>query len=326
MSAASNRIQIPYSFSYPASPASPGLTTYGSSSATTYTGVPFDSVEPVVGVTVTLIDRDTNLPVNVYQREVGSTQYTTLITDAIGAVPGWVEPGSYTMTAPAQGAFAGAVIHFDAIRGDGVTRIAPGAVIQPSFALQSVGFPQLDAEVQGILNSLAGIYAEVAKALALAGANVPPGTVLYYPVPLAAFTLGILPTINTVYPAYPGPPVWFPAILPLPAGFIPAVGQVLAISEHPALYASLYFDMPHMMAMVASVYWFYPAIAPGYFVVMGQPIGSIGDEYILNIHGGGIGRYAGDYGGTDNFNYDAGGNFGQPSFFESMVALPVVQS
>jgi hypothetical protein len=50
------------------------------------------------------------------------------VTDAGGNVPAWVDPGSYQLTAASQGSFTGAVINFEAVRGDAVTNIAADAI------------------------------------------------------------------------------------------------------------------------------------------------------------------------------------------------------
>lgn len=120
------RVQLPYSFSYPSS----------------------GNLDPVVGTSVTVSHRDPttgspSTPATVYQQETGSTTYTSLATDSGGNVPGWVDPGSYVIVAAAQGSFSGATIAFEAVRGDGVTLVAPAAVdlSQLTTAIQNALVP-----------------------------------------------------------------------------------------------------------------------------------------------------------------------------------------
>lgn len=107
------RVQIPFSFNYP-NPTNLG---------------------PVVGTAVTMMTRGltspipgTPIPAVVYQGEQGASTYASLTTDASGIVPGWVAEGSYTITAAAQASFTGAVINWEAVRGDGTASLAAGAV------------------------------------------------------------------------------------------------------------------------------------------------------------------------------------------------------
>lgn len=121
------RVRIPVSFSYTSNPGG-STPTYV---ATTSGGSPTTSVditEPVQNTTVTVTARGTGSPVTVFQTETGGATYTTLTTDASGNVPGWVNEGSYQIVAAAHGAFGGATYYFDAVRGDGVSNIATGAV------------------------------------------------------------------------------------------------------------------------------------------------------------------------------------------------------
>lgn len=121
------RVKVPVSFSYTTNPT--GATpTYLSSASGSFTAQAADVVQPVQNTTVTITVRSTGLPATVYQTETGSATYTSLVTDAGGAVPGWVNEGSYTIVAAAQGAFSGATYYFDATRGDGVSNIAAGVV------------------------------------------------------------------------------------------------------------------------------------------------------------------------------------------------------
>lgn len=108
------RIKIPVSFAY----------------------VNGSALDPVVGTTVSVISRTTQLPATVYQAESESNPatYNTLATDSQGNVPGWVEPGSYQVTAAAQGGFGGSTAYFEAVRGDGVTNIATAAIDMAQLA------------------------------------------------------------------------------------------------------------------------------------------------------------------------------------------------
>lgn len=121
------RVKIPVSFSYTTNPAG-STPTYVSTSSGSYVSQAADLTEPVANTTVTVTVRSTGSPTTVWQTETGGATYTTLTTDASGNVPGWVNEGSYAIAAAPAGAFGGATYYFDAVRGDGVSNIAAGAV------------------------------------------------------------------------------------------------------------------------------------------------------------------------------------------------------
>lgn len=139
------RVQLPYSFSYPSS----------------------GNLDPVVGTSITVSHRNpftgsASTPATVYQQEVGTATYTGIVTDSGGNVPGWVDPGSYVIVAAPQGSFTGATVAFEAVRGDGVTLIAPGAVdvSQLTTAIQNALVPA------GTILDFAGIYVPAGFVLA----------------------------------------------------------------------------------------------------------------------------------------------------------------
>jgi microcystin-dependent protein len=119
--------KIPISFGFTSNPN--GTTpTYVSSSSGAFTGEVANLLEAPQSVAVTINARATGLPTTVYQSETGGATYTSLYTDNQGNVPGWVSPGSYTAIAAPSGGFAGLTVAFEAVRGDGVTNVAAGAV------------------------------------------------------------------------------------------------------------------------------------------------------------------------------------------------------
>lgn len=129
----SSRVKIPVNFGFSSNPN--GTTpTYISSASGSFTSEAANVLEPVNSVTVTVNVRSTNAPATVYQAETGTATYTTLSTDSQGNVPGWVNPGSYLVTASPSGGFAGATVAFEAVRGDGVTNVASGAIDMAQLA------------------------------------------------------------------------------------------------------------------------------------------------------------------------------------------------
>lgn len=169
MMASTDRVQIPFAFSYPAG------TLYASTAVSPYTGgTAFDAVEPVIGASVTINIRDPNNPgsvigpATVYQGEGGTSTLSTIQTDSGGNVPGWVEPGSYQINVASVGSFAGATINWDAVRGDGVTRIAAS----------QIGLPQL-TNVNGATlidtNNLASALVPTGTVFDHAGSSAPTG-------------------------------------------------------------------------------------------------------------------------------------------------------
>lgn len=140
----SSRVQIPFSFSFPN-----GVFVAATSGGAVTTAA--NVIEPIVGTAVSVTNRDTGLPATLWQGETGSSTYSSIITDAGGNVPGWVDPGSYRISAAAQGAFTGAVINWEAVRGDGVTNIAPGAVGSAQIAAGAISLTHLAVALQQAL-------------------------------------------------------------------------------------------------------------------------------------------------------------------------------
>jgi microcystin-dependent protein len=127
MSSVSDRVQIPFSFSFPTAVFV----------AATSAGPVTDSVsivQPVVGASVTITSRTTSNPATVWQAETGASTIATVTTDSGGNVPGWLDPGSYKIAVAAQGSFTGATLNFDAVRGDGVTNIFTAQVDTPQLS------------------------------------------------------------------------------------------------------------------------------------------------------------------------------------------------
>lgn len=118
------RIQIPFAFSYASGTVYVAPTSGGSPTTQAPNGV----LEPVVGASVSVTNRDTLNPATVFQGETGASTYSSIVTDSGGNVPGWVDPGSYKIQVAASGAFTGATENFEAIRGDAVTNLANGSV------------------------------------------------------------------------------------------------------------------------------------------------------------------------------------------------------
>jgi microcystin-dependent protein len=121
------RVQVDVSFTYP-------QTIYV---ATSSGGAVTDAVtiySPVVGVAITITDRDSGNSPTVYAASTGTSTIGSLVTDSGGNVPGWVIEGSYTITAAAAGSFVGASVGWEAVRGDGVENIYAGAVTMADLA------------------------------------------------------------------------------------------------------------------------------------------------------------------------------------------------
>lgn len=152
------RCQIPFSFSTPTG------------------GV----LAPVVGTTVLITNRTTSSQATVYVGETGAPTIALVQTDAGGNVPGWCDEGSYKIVASSQGAFGGATINWEAVRGDGVSKIAPGAVglaqltaavaqaLVPTGAILDyagpnppVGFVACDGSVYAQVGTYAALFAVV---------------------------------------------------------------------------------------------------------------------------------------------------------------------
>lgn len=130
----SDRVQIPFSFSYP-------VTGFISTSSTTFSGGTSESVTMMVaavGAPITIINRDTSSPATIWQAESGASFYSSISTDSGGNVPGWLDAGSYKITAGPVGGFSGSTINFDPSRGDGTTLIAPGAVNTAAISANAV--------------------------------------------------------------------------------------------------------------------------------------------------------------------------------------------
>jgi microcystin-dependent protein len=121
------RVKIPVSFGFTSNPT--GTTpTYVASSSGGSANESANLLEAPTSVAVTVTSRTTGQPATVYQAETGPALFTTNATDGQGNVPGWVDPGSYTVTAAAANGFSGATVAFEAVRGDGVTDVAAGAI------------------------------------------------------------------------------------------------------------------------------------------------------------------------------------------------------
>lgn len=125
------RVELAIQFSYPQ------LIWVGATSTSTTTAESYTVDVPVVGTSVIVSDRDGGPAPTIYAAETGGSTITTLVTDTGGNVPGWINEGSYTVTAAASGPFTGASVAFEAVRGDGVSFVADGAV----------GVPQLTADL-----------------------------------------------------------------------------------------------------------------------------------------------------------------------------------
>jgi microcystin-dependent protein len=121
------RVQIDVSFTYP-------QTIYVAASSG---GAVTDQVtiySPVVGAAITIVDRNSGNPPVIYALATGSSTVGSLVTDSGGNVPGWVIEGSYTISAAAVGSFTGASVGWEAVRGDGVENIYPGAVTMSALS------------------------------------------------------------------------------------------------------------------------------------------------------------------------------------------------
>lgn len=265
-----DRVQIQFSFAYPS-----GLG-YGSTSSTTFTSsnsVSMTGLSPVVGVQVSVVDRTTGNAATVYSSETGTGVISSLVTDSGGNVPGWVNSGSYTIVVAAQGSFAGASINFDAVRGDGVTRIAPGTVTTPTIALEVVDYPQLTPDVVALINSIAGLQAAITAALAGFGGKLPTGMIATF--------------VNAP-----------------PPGWLPMLGQFVPILDFPQLYAVLgtglpdnsHVDLPPGVApLYAGGYYnshqanlqsvTLPLPPPGYFTIPLNVTAAKSDTHVGNLIG-----------------------------------------
>lgn len=141
------RVELPFAFSYSSGTVYVSTTSGGSPTTQAPNGV----LEPVVGASVSVTNRDTLNPATIFQGETGASTYSSIVTDVGGNVPGWVDPGSYKIQVAAQGAFAGATINFEAVRGDAVTNLANGSVGALQLQTGSVGLANLVAAVQQAL-------------------------------------------------------------------------------------------------------------------------------------------------------------------------------
>lgn len=162
-----SRVQLPFAFSYASGVVYVAATSGGSPT----TQAPNGLLEPVVGAAVTVTDRDTLNPATVYQAETGASTYTSVVTDSGGNVPGWVDPGSYKIQVASVGAFAGATVNFEAVRGDGVTNLAANSVGSAQIQSGSVGLSALVAAVAQAL-------VPTGTVLDFAGASAPSGFVM----------------------------------------------------------------------------------------------------------------------------------------------------
>jgi len=92
-------------------------------------------VAPVIGATISVKNRDTGGSVSIFATETGSSTIPSPVTDANGNVPGWLPEGSYTITvsggSPAISPIERA---WDAVRGDGVSIVAPSVIIPSMLA------------------------------------------------------------------------------------------------------------------------------------------------------------------------------------------------
>ena len=127
------RIQIPYSFSYPASGYVAGTSGGSPTVAATF-------ATPVVSAPITIIDKDTTNPATIWQADSpSSSTWTSVVTDAGGNVPGWLDPGSYEITAASVGAFSGASIEFEATMGDGATLLSAAVWAEIAAMIAAAG-------------------------------------------------------------------------------------------------------------------------------------------------------------------------------------------
>lgn len=144
---ATQRVQIPIAFQTESTVFAP-LTSGGTNTAQTI-------MIPVPNAPVTVYNRLANgqpgTPATVYADGQSATQLSTITTDAGGNVPGYVVEGSYLVTAGSVTingqVFSGATLAWDAVRGDGVENIFPGAVVSASIANGAVNIAQLATAV-----------------------------------------------------------------------------------------------------------------------------------------------------------------------------------
>lgn len=120
------RVQVPIAFSYQTQ-------VYASSSSSSFVAQSINVIVPAASVTVTITDRNTHNPAVVYAALTGTTTLSSVVTDTNGNVPGYVVEGSYTLTAAPSGSFVGATVNWEAVRGDGVENVYPGAVDVPQL-------------------------------------------------------------------------------------------------------------------------------------------------------------------------------------------------
>lgn len=144
---ATQRVQVPISFSYPQN-------VFVSSSSSSFVSESATLLLPASGVTITIIDRNTGSPTTVFAASTGASTLSPVISDAAGNVPGFVVEGSYTVQAAASGSFSGASVNWEAVRGDGVENIFPGSVTTSSLSSGAITLPTLATPVvQSLLPS-----------------------------------------------------------------------------------------------------------------------------------------------------------------------------
>lgn len=84
---------------------------------------------PVLGASVTIINRETSAAAKVYAEETGAGPISSPVTEESGQIPGWLEEGPYTITVTGgTPTIATTKYAFDAVSGRGVEKVAAGTI------------------------------------------------------------------------------------------------------------------------------------------------------------------------------------------------------
>lgn len=127
--------------------------------------VVFKTVPAVSGSTVNIVVSDASVlinirgggPATIYPSETGgSTIANPTTTTTEGRIVGWLDEGSYTMTVSGSGVTTYSQ-DFDVSRGDGVSRIAAGAVGNAQLADGAVTVSKVDAAAKDPATGIAGL-------------------------------------------------------------------------------------------------------------------------------------------------------------------------
>ncbi len=128
------------------------------------------NLQPLLGASVAIQHRGTGTTATVYGAESGGTTISNpVVTDADGRIEGWVDEGSYNLVVSGSG-ISTYTARFEAVRGDGVSNLAPGAVGTSHLANGAVTPAKLSPDIASTIMPTGTI-------LAYAGTVAPAGWV-----------------------------------------------------------------------------------------------------------------------------------------------------